>query len=158
MAGFDWSIKTWADVAALATMIGGAGIILAFLQLRHQSDVARSTFENLFVVQYQQLIQRLPIMALLGEKLNDDDRKTYLQEFYHYVDLCNTQAYHRSQRRISDATWKEWEDGIQANFRRPELKLVWSFIAAKSPDEFTDLRAVTPPEPLGDQNPYARLA
>ena len=158
IAGFDCSIKTWGDVAAIATILGGAGIFLALLQLRHQSEVARSTFENLFVVQYQQLIQRLPIMALLGNELGDEDRKKYLREFYHYVDLCNTQAYHRAQGRVSAATWSEWKDGIEANFRRPELKLVWAYIAAKSPDEFSDLRAVAPPGPLDDQNPYSRLA
>jgi hypothetical protein len=64
--GFDYSVRTWADVAALATILGAATIFVALLQLHHQSRLARSTFENLFVQQYQQLIQALPAGVLLG--------------------------------------------------------------------------------------------
>jgi len=157
IAGFDCSITSWSDIASIATLLGGASIFFALLQLRQQSDVARSTFENLFVAQYQQLIQQLPIMALLGHELSDNDRRKYLQEFYHYVDLCNTQAYHYTHGRISESTWREWREGIEANFRRPELQMVWSYIAEKSPNEFSDLRALIVPAPYPQHNPYDAL-
>ena len=60
MVGFDWSIKAWADVAAIATMVGGAGIILAFLALVLRSDGALAPLEHLLVVQYRPLFLRVP--------------------------------------------------------------------------------------------------
>lgn len=145
------------DLASIATIIGGLSIIAVFWQIGQQSAIARSTFENLFVQQYQQLIQRLPIKALLGDELSDQERVKYLGEFYHYIDLCNTQAYHHAKRRITKSTWAEWYEGIKANFERKELSLVWSYVAAKSPSEFSDLRKIVAPIPCDDANPYRTM-
>jgi hypothetical protein len=133
------------------------GIVIALWQIGQQSHTAKLTFENLFVAQYQQLIQRLPIKALLGDALSDQERTEYLGELYHYIDLCNTQAYHRRRKRITAKTWQEWREGIEANLRRKELEDAWSYIAAKSPEEFMDLRTFVPPRPLDDNNPYKRM-
>jgi len=132
------------------------GIFIALWQIGQQSHTAKLTFENLFVQQYQNLIQRLPTKALLGEELSDQERTEYLSEFYHYIDLCNTQAYHRERGRITKATWTEWEDGIQSNFERKELALVWAYVAAKRPKEFDNLRKVVSPQPCDETNPYLR--
>lgn len=145
------------DLASIATIAGGLSIIAVFWQIRQQSAFARSTFENLFVQEYQQLIQRLPIKALLGDELSKRERIEYLGEFYHYIDLCNTQAYHHAKRRITESTWAEWHEGIKANFERKELSLVWSYVAAKSPSEFSDLRKVVVPIPCDDANPYRSI-
>ena len=154
----DWTVNSWSDLASFATILGSGSIILVLVQIAQQSAIARSTFENLFVAQYQQLIQRLPINALLGGELSDDERRQYIQEFYHYIDLCNTQAYHHAKKRITKATWTEWQEGIEANFARKEIDLVWSYVAAKSPDEFMDLRRVVSPSAFDDTNPYARIS
>lgn len=157
VAGFDCGVRDWGDVSAIATLFGVVTIFLGLAQLRHQSDVARSTFENLFVQQYHQLVQRLPPAALLGGELTNEQRAQHLGEFYHYIDLCNTQAYHHTNGRISDKTWDEWSDGITWNLARPELKLVWAYIAHKSPDGFSDLRGVVPPDEFMTENPYSKL-
>jgi hypothetical protein len=150
-------INSLDDLASVATIVGGLSIVAVLWQIGQQSAIARSTFEHLFVAQYQQLIQRLPINALLGRELSDDERRQYIQEFYHYIDLCNTQANHHAKRRITKAAWTEWREGIEANFARKEIDLVWSFVAAKSPDEFVNLRRVVSPSPFGGTNPYRRI-
>jgi hypothetical protein len=108
------------------------------------------------VQQYQKLTQKLPTKALLGDALSDAERIEALSEFYHYIDLCNTQAYHHRKGRITRATWKEWREGIEANFNRAELALVWSYIAAKRPGEFDDLRKLVQPPECEPDNPYMR--
>lgn len=150
-----WCVTGWRDVASIITVLG---ILIALWQIRHQSKIAKLTFENLFVQQYQKLTQKFPTKALLGDALTDAERAEAISEFYHYIDLCNTQAYHHRKGRITRATWREWRDGIEANFQRPELALVWSYIAARRPSEFDDLRKVARPAKCESNNPYLGAA
>lgn len=152
--GFDCAVRGWGDVAAIATMLGGVSIILALVQLRHQSAIARSTFENLFVQAYQELVQKMPTKIFLGETLSVSERQASIGAMFHYLDLCNTQAYHRRQGRVSEATWQEWRDGIISNLARPELQNFWAYVATKSPGEFQDLRNVVQPAPYDPAAPY----
>jgi hypothetical protein len=149
-------VTGWDDIASIATIVGAGSIVLAFLQIRHQSNLARSTFENLFVQQYHQLVQRLPAKALLGATLTQDERQKSFGEFYHYIDLCNTQAYHHRRGRISHAMWEEWSDGIKSNLEgRDEFRQAWSYIAHKTKDsEFEDLRDLVNPDVYDDNRAY----
>lgn len=152
----DLTIRNWQDLAAVVTVfgvvIGLVGLYFGYQQLRRQaaieqaqSDLQAAAFEDGFVREYRQLVQRIPTKALLGETLTPTQRSDALSEFYHYVDLCNEQAYQADQGRIRNNTWTEWATGIRGNLRRPEFLLAWSYIAAKSSGEFQNLRNVVPP-------------
>jgi hypothetical protein len=51
----------------------------------------------------------------------------------------------------------KWREGIEANLQRKELEDAWSYIAAKSPEEFMDLRTFVPPRLLDDNNPCKHM-
>ncbi len=155
---FDFAVRDWGDVAAIVTIggvpIGLVGLLFAYLQLRHQGsleaaqgELQAATYEDSFVREYRQLVQKIPTEALLGELLSPAQRARSLSEFYHYIDLCNEQAYQAEQGRIRETTWKEWKSGIEGNLLRQEFALAWSYIAAKSEGEFQSLRDVVKPVP-----------
>lgn len=149
-----WCVRGWSDVASIVAVLG---ILIALYQIGQQSRTAKLTFENLFVQQYQQLIQNIPTKALLGDLLSHEERAANIGEFYHYIDLCNTQAYHHEKHRITAATWREWEAGIKSNFQRREFGLVWSYVAARRENEFDNLRKVVAPAACDETNPYLRV-
>lgn len=149
-----WCVRGWSDVASIVAV---SGILIALYQIGQQSRTAKLTFENLFVQQYQQLIQNIPTKALLGDLLSDEERAANIGEFYHYIDLCNTQAYHHEKHRITRSTWKEWEAGIKSNFERQEFGLVWSYVAYRRESEFRSLQRVVKPAPCDDTNPYLQV-
>ena len=123
------------------------GVCLAAWQLWQAHRQSVTTFEDSFAREYRELAATLPTKALLGEPLSEDEHQQYFDEFYHYFDLCNEQVFLNQRRRITPATWKFWYDGIASNLRRPAFKRAWSEIAAKANDDFSELRALCPPEP-----------
>lgn len=84
-------IREYLDLtASLAT---AAAVIVACWQLAEAKKQARLQFEDHFNEQYRALIQRNPLMALLGERLTEEEHAASLPEFYHYFDLSNEQAF-----------------------------------------------------------------
>ena len=134
-------------LTAIGSVATAFGVLLAAWQLflAHRQSV--TTFEDSFAREYRELVATLPTKALLGEPLTDDEHQQYFDEFYHYFDLCNEQVFLQKTGRITPATWKFWHDGIASNLRRPAFKRAWSEIAAKANDDFSELRALCPPEP-----------
>lgn len=126
---FDFTIHSWSDVAAIVTIAGVpvalVGLWLAYRQMAAQSELQAATYEDGFVGEYRKLVQQIPTKALLGEALTEQERADALNEFYHYIDLCNEQAYQARMGRIRKATWKEWKSGIEGNLRRPEFARAW---------------------------------
>ena len=161
--GFDLGVRDLRDIAAAATIagviVGATGLLLTAWQLAVQARLSRSAFEDGFAKEYRAVIKTIPTKALLGRKLTHEERVRTLDDFYHYVDLCNEQAYLNETRRISKKAWKEWREGIKGNLGKPEFKRAWSYIAhfAKDADgvvEFAPLRKVAPPDPYDETNPY----
>lgn len=152
---FDLAIHNWNDVAAIVTITGVpialVGLAFAYRQFKLQASLHVAAFEDGFVREYRALIQQIPTKALLGDTLTPLEREQSLKIFYHYVDLCNEQAYQAKEGRIRAATWNEWKSGIEGNLRRPEFARAWAYIASKSANEFTELRAVAAPA-LSDIN------
>src|SRR5262249_43595149 len=114
-----------------------------------------------FAKEYRAVIKAIPTKALLGRKLTPEERSQTLDDFYHYVDLCNEQACLRKRRRISGRTWREWSDGIKGNLHKPEFRRVWSYIAHYARDEagqlqFQSLRELVAPDQYDEAQPYLR--
>lgn len=131
-------------IANLATAIG---VAVAASQLWLTRGQDKTTFEDTFAREYRELASTLPTKALLGETLTHKEYCEAFDEFYHYIDLCNTQVFLHLEGRISDETWKYWRDGMETNLNRPAFKRAWSEIAAANGD-FRELKKEFPPTPI----------
>lgn len=123
-------IPPW--ISAVVSGVSALGLILTFYQVRLVKRLAITQFEDTLGREYRELAARLPTKALLGECLTDDEHKQALDEFIHYVDLCNEQVFLRRCGRISASTWENWRDGIQTNLVLPAFARAWSEIKDRS--------------------------
>ena len=80
-------------LSALSSIATAVGVAVAAYQLFITRRQATTTFEDTLNTQYRQAIERLPIEALFGEKLKEQDQAELLPHFYRYFDLCNEQAF-----------------------------------------------------------------
>lgn len=136
-------MQDWVNTAFnLATSIG---VIFAGAQLWTSRKQARTAFEDQLTTKYREIVRQLPIDALLGKELSELDAEAALPIFFHYFDLCNEQKYLHDQKRIDKSTWKEWEEGIRENLKRPAFAQAWQLIATRVPDSFDQLRRLAPP-------------
>jgi hypothetical protein len=127
----EWKdVPQW--VSALAAVVSACGLFLAFWQLKLMKRVADTQFEDNLAREYRELAARLPTKAMLGEELTEDEHKQALDEFIHYIDLSNEQAFLRQCKRISLATWVNWRDGIRSNLQRPAFARAWKEIKDRS--------------------------
>ena len=140
---------TWQDWATLGGGVGGiftaVAAIVAAWQLLHLQRQSTTSFEDALAREYRELASTLPVSALLGESLSDSMHADKLDEFYRYFDLCNNQIFLHDSKRVSDATWRFWEEGIRSNMKRPAFSRAWAEIAARANGDFAELRRVCPP-------------
>jgi hypothetical protein len=125
------------------------GVLFAGSQLYLAQRHAQTAFEDQLSTQYREIIRKLPVGALLGETLSDEELDESLRDFLHYIDLCNEQAYLREHRRIRRSTWNEWSEGSRENLARPAFAQAWGLIAARAPETFDNLRSIAPPPLFG---------
>jgi hypothetical protein len=132
-------------LSASASTATALGVAVAAWQiwLAHKQSV--TSFEDSLAKEYRELAATLPTKALLGETLTDEEHAKYFDEFYRYFDLCNEQAFLHKNGRISKITWRFWNDGIASNLRRPAFSRAWREVAARANDDFSELRALSPP-------------
>ena len=130
------------DIANAGTALA---VIFAAWQIWQSKQQAVTSFEDSLAKEYRKLTARLPTKALLGEPLTENEYEDSFYEMYHYFDLCNEQAFLAKTKRISEQTWTFWKDGIKSNINRPAFERAWSEIAARSNGEFSELRAIVPP-------------
>jgi hypothetical protein len=123
--------------------------MVAAWQLVLSQKQAVTTFEDSLAKEYRDIAATLPVKALLGETLSDSEHIDKFDEFYRYFDLCNQQAFLRQSGRVSDKTWKFWSEGIASNLKRPAFERAWSEVAARSSGDFSELRELVPPKPVG---------
>ncbi len=128
----------------LSNIVIASGVGIAAYQLHVTRKQSVTTFEDSLTVQYRQVASTLPLKALLGEPLTDEEHEVYLQYFYRYFDLCNEQAFLHTNGRISESTWEFWKDGILTNLRRPAFAKAWEEIARRAQDDFNELRLLCP--------------
>ena len=135
---------TFSAVSNTATAVG---VLVAAWQLWLAHRQSITTFEDSFAREYRMLAARLPTKALLAEPLTEEEHQKHFDEFYHYFDLCNEQAFLHQCRRIRHSTWVYWRDGMASNFKRPAFQRAWSEVCLRANSDFSELRALFPPEP-----------
>ena len=140
-------MQTLEILSALSNIATAIGVGVAAYQLRITRKQGITAFEDSLTGQYRQIVSTLPLKALLGESLSDKEHHEHLQYFYRYIDLCNEQVFLHKSRRVSDKTWKFWEEGIHTNLCRPAFAKAWQEIASRARDDFDELRLLCPPKP-----------
>jgi hypothetical protein len=128
------------DLQALASLATALGVFFAAAQLWITRRHARTAFEDDLSREYRDIAHRLPVAALLGDKLSEEEQRIALKEFYHYIDLTNDQVFLRANRRVSKAAWLNWADGIQTNLGRLAFRAAWEEIKVRAPNSFDELR------------------
>lgn len=135
---------SWTDVATiigtLSSVATAVGVGLAWWQLKLTKRQAKTQFEDGLAQQYREIIQKVPVKALLGEILTKEEYDETLKFFYHYIDLSNEQVFLRQTDKISDETWEIWQDGIKDTLSLPAFSEAWKHIKLKAPDRFEELR------------------
>ena len=135
------SSMTWFDIVNLVASIATAvGVILAAVGLWLAKIQSMTSFEDGVSNEYRQIVKLIPVRALLGDELSDEEFENSLNDIYNYIDFTNEQIYLRQQGRIRKATWNSWADGIETNLNRKSFKKAWEIIKEKSPNSFTELR------------------
>jgi hypothetical protein len=125
------------SIASLATAIG---VGLAAWQLRLTKQQAQSEFEDRLNEQYRKVAARIPLAALLGRPLDDDELTSSLRAFYDYFDLSNEQAFLHTHGRVRAETWQNWCEGIQQHLCRPAFRGAWERLLPDLDGSFDDLR------------------
>ncbi len=127
----------WPEIIRLSASVATSiAVGIAAYQIWRAKQQSITSFEDDFTRQYREIIQRIPVKALLNEKLSDDDFQMALNEIYNYIDLTNEQIFLRRQNRIRSKTWENWRDGMKANLALPAFKRAWGMIKKKTPNNF----------------------
>ena len=124
-------------IASIATALG---IILAAIGLWLTKTQAVTSFEDNVSNEYRQIVKSIPVSALLGDELSDEEYAKSLNAIYNYIDFSNEQIYLRKEGRIRETTWNNWADGIETNLNRSAVKKAWGAIKEKSPNSFSELQ------------------
>ena len=130
----------WDTVAALATAIG---VAVAAWQLRENGKLAQSAFEDSLDQQYRALAKDIPVDALIGRAVRDDQKEETRELIYNYLDLSNEQTALRMKNKITKDTWIDWSAGIETNLQKVAFMDVWEEIRVQSPSCFTFLERLT---------------
>lgn len=126
----------WDTVASLATAVG---VGIAAWQIWETKKLAGAAFEDSFDKQYRELSFSIPVNALLGKPLADEEKSRARESVYNYLDLCNEQIFQRTKNRISEDRWDEWALGIKDNIVRPFINEVWQEVKKSAPGSFSFL-------------------
>ncbi len=132
-------------LSALSGLATAIGVGVAAFQLRMSKRQSITSFEDSLTAQYREVLAKIPLAALLGQRLSPDEHATHLQYFYRYFDLCNEQIFLRNNQRVSNETWEFWKEGILSNIQRPAFVEAWAEISSKAKDDFDELRKLSPP-------------
>jgi hypothetical protein len=112
---------------------------LTYRQVKLRKEQATTQFEDELSREYRELARELPVKALLGDELTEDEFEEQFPDLYYYVDLSNEQVFLRFEERVSRETWENWQDGIESNLSRPAFQMAWEEIKERS-DTFQELR------------------
>lgn len=109
-------------------------------QIKITIQQSQTQFEDSLAKEYRDLIQRIPVKALLGEKLNLKEFEEAKPVLFYYINLTNDQIFLRSKGRISEEVWKDWQGGIRYNLTKlSAFKKIWEEIEENS-ESFSELR------------------
>lgn len=134
-------------------LVTPASAIAAMLQLRKKKQSRIKNFENELNRRYRDLTREIPVRALLGEELDDDEFEEQFQWLYYYIDFTNEQVYLRKEGKISHETWQEWRAGIESHMERPAFERAWQEVDGSVDDDFDELRTLLQSEDLANEDP-----
>lgn len=123
-------------IASGATAVG---VFIAAWQFWQSRRISQASFEDSYDQQYRNLMLKIPVDAFLKETLDEGDKKQARRFIFNYLDLCNEQIYQRSKRKIKNARWEEWQQGIDANLKNNLFISVWKEVKASKSYELTYL-------------------
>ena len=136
-----FSLNSISSVAtAISSVVTAIGVGIAASQLIASQRQSITQFEDALNREYREIIQKIPIKALLGEELSEQEYQKSLDNFYYYIDLTNEQIFLRKKRRVRKSTWQNWCDGIHSNLSRPAFYRAWEEIKRRSDRNFQELR------------------
>jgi hypothetical protein len=132
----------------LLTILAGIGTAVGALLLAWQIWQMfcqfKTSFEDSIAREYREMMRKIPLKALFGEKLSEPEQKEHLADFYFYFDFCNEQVFYHKIGRISEETWRFWHDGMQANLNRPAFRIAWQEVCSRAGNDFDELRKLFP--------------
>jgi len=136
-------------LAYIATVVMAALVFLAWEQIKLVKEQATTSFEDGLTQHYRQIMESIPINIWLGSGLEtlDKERQNRCEDaIYRYIDLCQDEVVLHAYKRITNATWKEWEAGIKTYMTLlPAFKDVWAEVNEKRQESFKELRALLAP-------------
>ena len=142
------------EVSNIATAIG---VGIAAWQLAHSRQQAQSAFEDSFTEQYRRILGQMPLDALLGAPLSEDELKQSLRAFYEYFDLSNEQVFIGRRGRFRAERWANWQEGIRRNMARPAFRQAWAKLLPTLDGSFDGLRELIQEPPRGPSAPRRAL-
>lgn len=137
-------------ISSVGSLATAAAFVVAAWQLYENRQQARTQFEDGLSKEYRDLIQSVPVKALLGAALTDEEFAAAYDELYRYVDLSNEQVFLRQQERVSKEAWINWAAGMKSNLGLPAFRRAWEEIKAQAPDSFAELRRLEAAGFIGD--------
>lgn len=145
------------DAAELAT---AAGVMVLAAQLQLARVAQRAVFEQSFNDRYDRIAARIPLGELLGGPA--EGTETAERVYFDYFSLCEEEVYYRLRRKVSRATWVDWQAGLASNLRRPAFRAAWVDLRARTGqfenlaavlqlgDDLDEVRIVDPARPAGE--------
>lgn len=135
--------ELWTSVvSALGSGLAGIGVVVAAWQLGLSKEQAQTAFEDQLVHDCREVLQRLPLKALLGEPLTDAEMAQAMPDFHAYFDLSNAQAKLAREKRLREKSWASWRRRILEYLRTPAFQQAWRELSKRSPGHFNALRQV----------------
>lgn len=141
----------------LTSAATAVGVFFAAVQLRFTKKQAITTFEDQVSNEYRQIVKAIPVKALLGESLTDDEFYGALNDLYNYIDFTNEQIFLRQLNRIRLTTWENWQDGIKSNMSLPAFERAWQLVKNKLPNSFNELRKLEEEKYTSDPRKWVPL-
>jgi hypothetical protein len=116
------------SAAAWAAVIG---VPFAVWQLWLTRRAHVSGFEMRFVDRYESLLARLPDDVVMERRELSNPSIGELRVFHDYFALCDEEVFYRREGKVSAATWRDWERGMQLNLQRPTFQVAWRALRAE---------------------------
>lgn len=125
-------------MAIASLVIAVLGIIGVLAGLRQTYLARLRQFEARYVDRYWAILDGLSLAALsLADKPADENDEKVIRK---YIFLCEDELQVRGLGYISDATYREWADGMLSQFAQPMFAGVWEKVqlewASKEPGAF----------------------
>lgn len=125
-----------ADISLIVTAVGVMG---AWFSLRQSYRERLRQLESRYVERYWKILDQLSLDALRATAKTKNPKVSPCDEraIRSYIILCEDEVELRKNGYISDATYKEWTDGIRGQFLNPMFQKVWNQVWQDANDKQT---------------------